>query len=481
MLPIFLAGQPHTTDRAETVCAPWTGEAIAEVALASTADVEAALVAADCARATTAALPTWRRAAILRAIADAIAARADELAATLSAEACKPIDLARGEVARSRATFAVTASELEAMRGDVIPMDVAATGERRVGMTRLVAAGPVAAITPFNFPLNLAAHKVAPAVAAGCPIVLKPANKTPLSALKLGEIVLAAGWPEAALSVLNLAIGDAAPLVEDPRIRVLTFTGSDRVGWQMKARAGKKKVLLELGGDAAAIVEADAPDWSAMIARLAVGAFAYSGQVCISVQRIYVQRSVYPRFVADLVAHVEGHVGVGAPDERGVLVSALIDDAAAQRIALWTRQTVAMGAQVLCGGRRGGAGDAGGGRVFDPMVLIDVPPASPLGCNEAFGPLVTIWPYDDLDEAFAAVNASRFGLQAAVYSSRLDIAMRAFAALEVGAVLVNEMPTFRVDHMPYGGVKDSGVGREGPRYAIRDYSEERMLVMPSCL
>ncbi len=478
MRPILIAGRPVTTDQAETVTSPWTAAPIAEVALASPADVDSAIAAADGARATTAALPTWRRAAILRAIADGIGKRADELTATIRDEACKPIDLARGEVARARTTFALAAEELDALRGEVIPMDVAPNAERMGGMTRLFPAGPVAAIAPFNFPLNLVAHKVAPAIAAGCPILVKPANKTPLSALLLGEIVTEAGWPAAALSVLHVAIADTAALVTDDRIKVLTFTGSDRVGWALKARAGRKKVLLELGGDAAVIITADVPDWDAMIARLAVGAFAYSGQVCISVQRILVHASVYERFVGDFVAHVEANIHVGAPERPGVLVSALIDDAAADRVAAWTRETVAMGATQVCGGRLDLPTDAGGGRVFAPMVLVDVPATSPLGCNEAFGPVVTIAAYDDLEEAFARVNSSRFGLQAAIFTVRLDQAMRAFEALEVGAVLVNEMPTFRVDHMPYGGVKDSGVGREGPRYAIRDYSEERLLVWP---
>ena len=466
----LVAGAWRDSDRVEAVLDPWSGETLAEVALATPAQLDEAIAAAHRATAVTGALPVWRRAEILRTIARGIEARHDELARTICAEAAKPIDYARGEAARALETFEFAADELRATRGEVIPLDASRRAEAKWGMTRRFPAGPVAAITPFNFPLNLVAHKLAPAIMAGCPVVLKPANKTPLSALILGEIVLEAGWPPDALSVLDLAIPDAGPLVEDPRLRVLSFTGSDAVGWALKGRARDKRVLLELGGDAAVIVEPDGAQ-DGLAARLAFGAFAYAGQVCISVQRVFAHASIYERLVADLVAESEGGVVVGAPTDPGVMMSCLVDDRAAEKVRGLVDASCDAGAVLRCGGPREG-------RRFAPMVLTDVPPTAPLSQVEAFGPVVCVSPYDTLEQAIAGANASRYGLQAGIFTSSLSAATRAFEGLEVGAVIVGDVPTWRVDHMPYGGVKASGSGREGLRYAYEEHTEPRLLVLP---
>jgi acyl-CoA reductase-like NAD-dependent aldehyde dehydrogenase len=469
--PNLIAGRWQSASTATTVRSPHSGDVLAQVAEATPAQVDHAIARAHASRAEAAALPTWRRAEICRAVASAIAADADRLAQTLSAESAKPIDFATAEVARAVDTFTFAGEELRSARGEVIPLDAAKGGAGKWAMTRRFPAGVVSAITPFNFPLNLVAHKLAPALAAGCPIVLKPAGSTPLSALALAQIILDAGWPPEALSVLNAPAEVAGALVTDPRVALLTFTGSDAVGWQLKSQSGKKRVILELGGDAAVLVEPDAPDWDAMVARIAQGAFAYAGQVCISIQRVFVHQRVAERFTADLLDATKSRVRVGAPEQTGVTMSSLIDDRAVAKVQRLIGDAEAAGARRLTGGHREG-------RLFDPMVLTDVPATSELAHTELFGPGVVVTPYADFSEALAQVNQSRFGLQAGVFTQRIDRATEAFETLEVGAVLVNEIPTFRVDHMPYGGVKDSGLGREGLRYAIAEYTEERMLSLP---
>ncbi len=469
MTPLLLAGQDHSDGRAHDVVDPHHDRVIAQVPAATPGDLERAIAAAHAAWPVTRALPVHGRVQVLRGVARGLAEQREALASQLSQEAAKPIDFARGEVARAIETFTFAASELEAARDDVIPLDASPRIADRWGVTRRFSAGPVSAITPFNFPLNLVAHKLAPAVMAGSPVVVKPAPATPLSALALGRILLEAGWPPEALSVLHLEVADAGPLVTDDRLAVLSFTGSDTVGWALKGQAGRKRVLLELGGDAAVIVAPDVEDLSHAVQRCVFGAFAYAGQVCISVQRVLVPRARLGAFVDAFVA-AAAQVPVGAPEEPGVVMSSLIDDRAVAKVQRIVVETEARGARRLCGGHRGG-------RLFDPMVFVDVPPSAPLGCEEVFGPAVFVQPYDTLDEAYARVNRSRFGLQAGIFTDSLATTTRAFEALEVGALLVNDVPTWRVDHMPYGGVKDSGFGREGLRYAYAEYTEERLLVM----
>ncbi|MDP6945839.1 MAG: aldehyde dehydrogenase family protein, partial [Myxococcota bacterium] len=467
----LVGGQWTDATRGEAVTAPYTGEVLGEVALASPDQLEAAISAAHRAAPTAAALPTWRRIEILRAIAAGLEARAEALATTISQEAAKPIDYARGEVGRAVQTFGFAADELVAQRGDVLPLDAAPKGEGKWGLTRRFPVGPILAITPFNFPLNLAAHKVAPAIAAGCPVVLKPANKTPLTALMLAEAVLESGWPPEALSVMNVAVDDAEALVRDDRFRALSFTGSDAVGWHIKRLAGRKPCLLELGGDAAVIVAEDATDLDAIAARVAFGAFAYAGQVCISVQRVLVHARHHEAFLAALTRATTETVRVGAPDQTGVMMSCLIDDRAAAKVGRILQETVTAGATVHTGGQSEG-------RRFEPTVLSGVPDGCPMDTEEVFGPVVHVAPFATVSEALARVNRSRFGLQAGIFTDRLATATRAFENLEVGAVTVNEVPTFRVDHMPYGGVKDSGLGREGLRHAFEAFTEPRLLVLP---
>lgn len=459
---------------------PFTGETLERVAVATAPQVELAIARAVTSMDTLRELTAHDRAQILRTIAASIHEQSQSLSATLSAEAGKPIAQARGEVARASETFRFAAEELRSQRGESLELDAAKSGAGKWGVIRRFPVGPVSAITPFNFPLNLVAHKIAPAIAVGCPVVVKPADKTPLSALALAKIIEDAGWPPGALSVLNTTIERAAPLVDDPRMRLLTFTGSGAVGWALRARAGHKKVLLELGGDAAVIVSDRGPapgeaDWNAMVRRIALGAFAYGGQVCISVQRVFVHASRYEAFVESLVDAVHTHVRVGPPEDEDAIMSALIDDRAVDKTQAFVADALARGAKLLTGGHRE---DEGSGRLFDPMVMVNVPDDALLSREEVFGPVVALWPYDTLDEAFERVNASPYGLQAGIYTHDLREANRAFERLEVGAVLVGEIPTWRVDQMPYGGVKASGLGREGLKDTLAEYTEPRLCVLP---
>jgi len=463
----LVGGTWESSDRSEEVIAPYSGEVLAEVPVASVDQLERAIASAHDARSGVGRLPTWKRIAILRAISEKLGLRLEELATTLSEEAGKPIDYARGEVRRAVQTFSFAADELLAERGDVIPMDASAGGNSVWGLTRRFPVGPILAITPFNFPLNLVAHKIAPAIAAGCPIVLKPANSTPLTALTLAEIVLEAGWPSEALSVLNVAVSDAHVLVRDPRFKVLSFTGSDAVGWQLKAEAGRKRCLLELGGDAAVVVADDATDLDAIAQRVAFGAFAYAGQVCISVQRVLVHRRHHEAFLDALVRATTETVRIGPPDASGVMMSCLINDKAKAKVRRILDDTLAAGATLHLGGGE-----------LEPTILSEVPTGSALDVQEIFGPAVHVRAFDSLEEAISQVNQSRFGLHTGLFTDRLDTINRCFDSLEVGGLIVNNVPTFRVDHMPYGGVKDSGLGREGLRHAYDEFTEPRLLVLP---
>ena len=476
----LIAGTWREGDAWISVTHPFTGEELERVAVATTDQVDEAIAAASASMETLRALTVYERAQILRAIADGIDAKAPSLSQTLSAEAGKPIAQERAEVTRASETFRFAAEEVRSARGESLELDAALSGAGKWGVIRRFPVGPVSAITPFNFPLNLVVHKIAPAIAAGCPVVLKPADKTPLSALALAKIIEDAGWPKGALSVLNTTVERTTPLVEDPRMRLLSFTGSGAVGWDLKARAGQKKVLLELGGDAAVIVSEGGPRpkteaWDAMIRRVALGAFAYGGQVCISVQRVLVQASLYEAFVEDLVDAVHTHVRVGPPEDERAVMSALIDDRAVEKVQRFVSDALARGAKRLTGGHREGEGS---GRLFDPMVLVNVPQDALLACDEVFGPVVAVWPYETLDEAFERVNQSPYGLQAGIYTHDLREATRAFEELEVGAVLIGEIPTWRVDQMPYGGVKASGFGREGLKETLLEYTEPRLCVLP---
>jgi len=426
--------------------------------------VEAAVSAFDVTR----RLPAYERGRILREVSAGIARRRDELGRLIALEAGKPIRDALVEVDRAVLTFRLGAEEAERMTGEVIPLDLMPASRDRVGITRRFPIGPIAGISPFNFPLNLAAHKVAPAIASGNPIVLKPPSKDPLTMLAIAEIIEAAGAPAGSVSILPMTreLGDR--MVADPRFKLLTFTGSPSVGWRMKERAGKKKVVLELGGNAGVIVDKSA-DIAWAVKRSLVGAFAYAGQVCISVQRMFIHEDVWDEFMSRFVAGASA-LKLGDPLDPTTDVGPMVDGAAAGRTQRWVDEAVALGGKALLGGTADGT-------FFPPTVLTDVPLTAQVCSNEAFAPLVVAFPFRDLDDAIARVNDSMFGLQTGVFTNDLAGAWRAFSELEVGGVIVNDIPTYRIDHMPYGGVKDSGLGREGLRWAIEDMTEIRIMVL----
>lgn len=415
-------------------------------------------------------LATFQRSKILRKVAELLTSRAEELAINIAREAGKPIRSARGEVDRSVATFLSAAAEVDAGTWEAMPLDMNAASAGRWGIVKRFPLGPVLAITPFNFPLNLVAHKVAPAIAVGAPIVNKPATKTPLSARALREIVVEAGWPQEAYAFLPIPGAETDALVRDPRLPVISFTGSSAVGWKLREAAPRKRVSLELGGNAAVIVHGDADPVDAA-ARAVGGAFGYAGQSCISVQRILVHRSLFHRFRDELLEKT-AHLVMGDPLEEATDVGPMISEAEAERALLWIEEAVAQGAQVLAGGH-------GNDGFVEPTVLTETTRSMKVESHEVFAPVVTLNAYDDFDEALRRVNDSVYGLQAGLFTRDLGLVQKAFEALEVGALVVNDVPTWRADRMPYGGVKESGTGREGPRWAMEELTEPRLLVLRS--
>jgi len=465
-LGVVLGGAEVETGDTYEIRSPYDGAPVALVHRAGPGEVERAIAAAATAFETTRHLPSWRREEILEGVAVRIEARREELARTIALEAGKPIRTARVEADRAAYTFRVAAEESKRIYGELVPLDWLPGNEGREAQIRRVPLGPVAGISPFNFPLNLVAHKVAPALAAGNPILLRPASQTPVSSLLLGRIVLEAGWPEDGIAVLPCTTDTASPLVEDDRIKLLTFTGSPAVGWALKARAGRKRVTLELGGNAAVIVHDDA-DVAYAAERVAWGGFAYSGQTCISVQRVLVHDRVYEEFAAELVRRVEA-LKVGDPLDEETDVGPLIDGANADRVEEWLGEARAAGATVLTGGEREG-------NLWRPTVLAGAGEELRVSCEEAFAPLVALTRYDDVHEAIAAAGRSEFGLQAGIFTHDLRVVDEAFDRIDVGGLMVNDVSTFRIDHMPYGGVKSSGFGREGLRYAIEEMTELKLL------
>ena len=451
---------------------PWTGEVVATVSHTGPDDVERAVAAAWAVRRELAALPAHRRADALRHVATRLLERLDEFAATITRESGKPIRWARAEVERAAVTFRWAAEEALRWSGELQRLDTDPGSTGRLALVRRAPRGPVLGITPFNFPLNLVAHKVAPALAVGAPVVLKPAPKTPLSALLLAELVAECDLPAGAFAVVTVPNEEAARLVADPRLPVVSFTGSGPVGWSIRDAVPRKHVALELGGNAAVLV---CPDWAgeddlALAARrVALCANYQGGQSCIAVQRVFVDRALYPRFVELLVAAV-GELAVGDPWDEATDVGPLIDEAAAHRVASWVEEAVREGARVLIGGSRTGS-------VVTPTVLADVAPGSAVSCQEVFGPVLAVTPVDGVDDGLARVDDSRFGLQAGVFTRDIAVAFRAHQELEVGGVVIGDVPTFRAEQMPYGGVKESGIGREGVRSAMEDYTEPRVLVL----
>ena len=467
--PIFLAGRWVESPDPLIVHNPADpSQPAGSTFYATEAQYEEAVEAAVAAFEVTRNMPAYERGAILRNISSGIKARREELGRLIASEAGKPLRDALTEVDRAVLTFRLGAEESERIYGEVIPLDLLASSKGRVGITRRFPIGPIAGISPFNFPLNLAAHKVAPAIASGNPIVLKPPSKDPLVMLTVAEIIEEAGAPMGSVSVLPMTreLGDR--MVADDRFKLLSFTGSPSVGWRMKERAGKKRVVLELGGNAGVIVDATADlDWA--VRRTLVGAFSYSGQVCISVQRMFVHEAVWDQFMERFVAGAKA-LRVGDPLDASTDIGPMVDAAAASRTQRWVDEAVAMGGRVLLGGTANGT-------FFPPTILTDTPVTAQVCSNEAFAPLVVAFPFRDLDDAIRQVNDSFFGLQTGIFTNDLAGAWRAFHELEVGGVIVNDVPTYRIDNMPYGGVKDSGFGREGIRWAIEDMTEIRIMVM----
>lgn len=464
----YLAGQWLTSPQMIDVISPYDQRVIGRVSLAEPEHLEAAIQAAVQAFSMTRKLAGYERQAALAKIAAELTVRAEEFAQCICAESGKPIRTARGEVGRACFTFQYAAEEATRLQGDLLPLDAKPVSAHRMGLLRRFPRGPVAAITPFNFPLNLVAHKIAPAMAAGCSIVLKPALETPMVAMMLADVIARSGYPKEAISILPMSNETAAPLVEDERFKLLTFTGSSTVGWALQARAGKKKVVLELGGNAGCIVHSDA-DLEHAAARGITGGFAFAGQSCISVQRILVERSIFDSFAEKFTAAAQ-KLRTGDPFEERTDVGPMIRRDDAERAEKWIAEAVADGARVLCGGNRSGS-------MLAPTVLTGTRENQRVNCEEIFAPVVTLEPYDDFGEALAVVNRSRYGLQAGIFTRDIQRLLRAYDELEVGAVIAGDVPTFRIDHMPYGGVKDSGSGREGIRYAMEEMTEPKLLVL----
>jgi acyl-CoA reductase-like NAD-dependent aldehyde dehydrogenase len=463
---LLIGGEWVETGEWQEVRSPYSGEVVGRAPKAGADETRRAIDAAE--QAMREPLPAHKRAEILVRVAGALGKRHEEVARLISDEAGKPLKAARIEASRAMSTYTFAAVEARKLAGDVVPMDAAQSGEGKLAFTLRTPIGVVGAISPFNFPLNLVAHKIAPALAAGCAVVLKPASQTPLSALLLAELEDEAGLPPGWLNVLvgpASEIGDV--LVEDDRVKAITFTGSSDVGWTLRERAAKKRVNLELGNATPLIVEADA-DIEAAASATAQHGFSFAGQSCISIQRVYIQRATYDDFVQRLVPKVEALV-LGDPGEEDTDVGPVIDEGARDRILEWIEEARSGGAEILTGGELDG-------ELIRPTVIASPDADLQVSCEEVFGPVVTVNPYDSLDDALRLANGTRYGLQAGIFTENVRTALRAAEELEFGGVTVNEAPTFRADQMPYGGVKDSGNTREGPAYSVRELTEERVVV-----
>lgn len=466
--PYYLANQPVQPNADLEVTDKYSGAVVTRVALADEKAIDQAIASAVAATEAMAALPAYKRQGVLQHCVRRFSERAEELALSLCLEAGKPIRDSRGEVSRLIDTFRIAAEESVRLTGEVLPLDISPRAQNYAGMWKRVPIGPCSFISPFNFPLNLAAHKVAPALAVGCPFVLKPASLTPIGALIIGEVLAETDLPPGAFSILPCPRAGARLFAEDERLKLLSFTGSPEVGWELKRRAGKKKVVLELGGNAAVIIDADA-DLADAVKRVIFGAFYQSGQSCIGVQRIIIHERVYADFREQLVAATQA-LKMGDPKEEDTFIGPMISAPEAARLESWINAAVKRGARLLCGGRRDGA-------MLEATLLENVPKDEKICSLEAFGPVAVLSSFRDFEQALNEVNDSRFGLQAGIFTRDIYKAYQAWDKLEVGGVLIGEVPSWRVDHMPYGGVKESGIGREGIRFAMEDMTEIRMMIL----
>ena len=470
MKPFYLDGRWVQTKTSESVYNPWSGDKLAEVCTGSAEDVERAVASSHSAFQKTQKIPAFERAEKLNAICNLVAKRRQEFIDVIVAEAGKPVSFAEAEVDRARLTFQFAAAQVLADPGHGINMEASKPGAGHFGLVRRFPIGVILGITPFNFPLNLVAHKVAPCLASGNTMVLKPSPRTPLSALLLAEVLHEAGIPAGQMNVIPFDHSHVAGLLSDSRLKMLSFTGSAEVGWELKSRAGKMKVALELGGNAAVVVESDS-DWRAAVPKIASAAFGFAGQSCISVQRIFVNREILDPFREALVSHTQEKIRAGDPSQRDTVVGPMITSQAREKVLKWIEEATAGGATLLTPLVKEGRS------LLGPVLLENAPSSASVLCEEAFAPLAVLQGYDTFEEALALVNDSHFGLQAGVFSNNLSKALQAFEELEVGGVMINQVPTFRVENMPYGGVKDSGVGREGVRYAMEEMTEPRSLVI----
>jgi acyl-CoA reductase-like NAD-dependent aldehyde dehydrogenase len=466
----LMCGKEWSDGEAIEVRSPWDQGLVGRVTVATRADARTAVNHAVASLRRTRALPRWKRREILEDIAAALIEQKERFAQLIVAEAGKPIRMARTEVDRSVLTFKTAAEEAVRLGGETIPLDLTEGNENRWGLVQRFPVGPVLAITPFNFPLNLVAHKAAPALAAGCPLIIKPAPQTPFTALALGEVILKAGWPEEALAVLPLSNADTAWLAEkEDRIKLISFTGSAKVGWELKAHSSRKRVLLELGGNAALIIHGDWPDLDDAALRTAHAAFGFAGQSCVGVQRVFIERRIFQTFVWKLV-EIAAHLVSGDPSNEAAEVGPLVRPAEAERVDAWIKEAVEAGAKLVAGGERNGS-------FISPAILTATQPGMKIRDEEVFGPVILIEPYEDFEQALDDVNHSKYGLQAGLLTRDAGRILTAYRELEVGALIVGDTPSWRLDPMPFGGVKDSGLGREGVRFAIQEMTEPRMLVM----
>ncbi len=467
--PLLIGGKEVTTENHLNVLDPYDNGIIGKTYLAGKTELEKAIEAAQSCKNVLWQLPTHVRSNALQQISEELNTRLDELSRLLAAESGKPLKYAKGEIARAVQTFQLASEEAKRLPSEVMQLDTTAAGENREGIVKYFPVGLVAGISPFNFPMNLVAHKIAPAIAAGCPIVLKPASATPLSALELARIIDKTDLPKGTVTVLPMDRETGNQLVTDERFNLLTFTGSPAVGWKMKNQAGKKRVVLELGGNAGVIIT-EGTDLDKALPRLLVGAFAYSGQVCIHAQRFYVHSSRFKEFCEKMKVGAEG-LKWGSPLEADTDFSAMIDAANTHRMDEWLKEATDAGATIISGGYE----KAG---IYAPTILTNVKKELKVCSEEVFGPIITVEPFDDFEDAIDQLNDTRFGLQAGVYTDSITEMNLAFEKIECGGVIINDVPTFRVDQMPYGGIKDSGFGREGLKYAILDMMEPRILVKP---
>jgi acyl-CoA reductase-like NAD-dependent aldehyde dehydrogenase len=466
--PFYLANKPESPNADLEVIDKYTGKLATRVAMASPADIDRAIAAAVEATKPMREMPPYARQAVLMHCVERFKERADELAMSLCIEAGKPIKDSRGEVARLIDTFRIAAEESVRITGEVLNLEISQRARGYRGMVKPVPIGPCSFISPFNFPLNLAAHKVAPAIAAGCPFVLKPASLTPIGAIVIGEVLAETDLPAGAFSILPCHREGADLFTTDERLKLLSFTGSPVVGWKLKEKAGKKPVILELGGNAAVVVDEDA-NLADAVERIIVGAFYQSGQSCIGVQRIIVHQKIYDTFKEKLVAATK-KLKMGDPKDESTFIGPMISEKEAERLDGWIQEGIRAGGKLLCGGKRDGA-------MLEATLLEDVPTDLELCAEEAFGPVAILSRFSHFDDALRQVNASQFGLQAGIFTRDWVKVQQAWDELEVGGVVIGDVPSWRVDNMPYGGVKESGLGREGVRYAIRDMTELRLLVM----